>query len=59
MQRACGSNELNMFEKQPGGQYGWKRTRVRVQDDPACSSLWVTPSSSRPCQAIGDVTMGL
>lgn len=40
MQRACGSNELSMFEKQPGGQHGWKRTRVRVQEDPACSSRY-------------------
>lgn len=24
MQRACGSNELSMFEKQPGGQHGWE-----------------------------------
>jgi hypothetical protein len=37
MQKACGSNELSMFEKQPRGQHGWKRTRVGVQEDPACS----------------------
>lgn len=39
MQRACGSNEPNMSEKQPGGPRGWKRNRVSVREDSACSSL--------------------
>ena len=50
-QRACGSNELNMSEKQPGGQRGWKRARVRVREDLPAPPFRFTPSSQQAVPA--------